>query len=108
VSNAGNTDWFVAARFGLFVHYGLYSIPERGEWVMNRERLSREEMLALAKQFNPVHFDADDICDLAVRSGMRYVTLTTMHHDGFRLYDTDLSEHPVQRPQRPARRLRHA
>jgi alpha-L-fucosidase len=87
-----NLDWFVKARFGLFVHYGLYSIPERGEWVMNRERLSRDEMLALAKQFNPVNFDTDFICDLAARSGMRYVTLTTMHHDGFRLYDTALSD----------------
>jgi alpha-L-fucosidase len=85
-------DWFVQARFGLFVHYGLYSIPGRGEWVMNRERLSRDEMRALARQFNPVNFDADRICDLAARSGMRYVTLTTMHHDGFRLYDTALSD----------------
>ena len=87
-----HVDWFVKARFGLFVHYGLYSIPGRGEWMMNRERLSRDEMRALAKQFNPVNFDADFICDLAARSGMRYVTLTTMHHDGFRLYDTALSD----------------
>lgn len=97
MSNAQNTDWFVKARFGLFVHYGLYSIPERGEWVMNRERLSREEMLALAKQFNPVNFSADAICDLAVRAGMRYVTLTTMHHDGFRLYETALSDFHARR-----------
>lgn len=86
------TDWFVKARFGLFIHYGLYSILERGEWVMNRERLSGEEMLALAKQFNPVNFDTDRICDLAVNAGMRYINLTTMHHEGFRLYDTELSD----------------
>ena len=85
-------DWFLNARFGLFVHYGLYSILERGEWVMNRERLSPDEMRALARQFNPINFDADRICDLAVSSGMRYVNLTTMHHDGFRLYDTALSD----------------
>ena len=85
-------DWFLNARFGLFVHYSLFSILERGEWVMNRERLSHDEMLALAKQFNPVNFDADRICDLAVSSGMRYVNLTTMHHEGFRLYDTELSD----------------
>ena len=85
-------DWFLKARFGLFVHYGLYSILERGEWVMNRERLGRDDMLALAKRFNPVNFDAGRICDLAVSSGMRYVNLTTMHHDGFRLYDTALSD----------------
>lgn len=85
-------DWFLNARFGLFVHYGLYSILERGEWVMNRERLNPDEMRALARQFNPINFDADRICDLAVSSGMRYVNLTTMHHDGFRLYDTALSD----------------
>ena len=86
--NEKKMDWFLEARFGLFVHYGLYSILERGEWVMNRERLSGAEMLALAQQFKPVNFDADRLCDLAASSGMRYVNLTTMHHDGFRLYDT--------------------
>jgi alpha-L-fucosidase len=87
-----NLDWFVKARFGLFVHYGLYSILERGEWAMNRERITPDEMRALAGRFNPVNFDADRICELAARCGMRYVTLTTMHHDGFRLYDTALSD----------------
>ena len=90
--NEKKMDWFLEARFGLFVHYGLYSILERGEWVMNRERLSGAEMLALAQQFKPVNFDADRLCDLAASSGMRYVNLTTMHHDGFRLYDTALSD----------------
>jgi alpha-L-fucosidase len=94
---AKNIDWFLQARFGLFVHYGLYSILERGEWVMNRERLSRDEMLALARQFNPMNFDAEQICDLAVSAGMRYVNLTTMHHEGFRLYDTSLSDFNAMR-----------
>jgi len=90
--NKIDMDWFVKARFGLFVHYGLYSMLERGEWVMNRERLSREYMQQLAEKFNPCNFDAERICDLAVSSGMRYVNLTTMHHEGFRLYDTELSD----------------
>lgn len=84
--------WFTNARFGLFVHYSLFSMLERGEWVMNRERLSREYMTRLAGQFNPRAFDADALCQLAVDAGMTYINLTTMHHEGFRLYDTMLSD----------------
>lgn len=86
------TDWFVEARFGLFIHYGLYSLLGRGEWVMNRESIPREEYRALARRFTAAAFDAGGICDLAVAAGMRYVVLTTMHHDGFRLYRSGLSE----------------
>jgi len=87
-----DNSWFVNARYGMFVHFGLYSMLARGEWVMNRERLSAAEMRALAERFSPDQFDAERICDLAVAGGMRYVNLTTMHHDGFRLYDTELSD----------------
>jgi alpha-L-fucosidase len=83
---------FVDLRFGLFIHYGLYSLLGRGEWAMNREQIPREEYTALADPFTAENFDAGAICDLAVRSGMRYINFTTMHHDGFRLYDTKLSE----------------
>lgn len=86
-----NTTWFENARFGMFVHYGLFSMLERGEWVMNRERLGRDDMRNLAGRFNPSAFDAGALCDLAVSAGMRYVVLTTMHHEGFRLYDTELT-----------------
>ncbi len=89
--------WFVNARYGLFVHYGLYSLLSRGEWLMNRERLTREEMSALAARFTAERFDAERICDLAVAGGMRYIILTTMHHDGFRLYDTELSDFNTMR-----------
>ena len=85
------TDWFVNARYGLFIHYGLYSLLGRGEWVLNREQLPPSDYAQLAADFNAEQFDADAIADLAVRAGMRYVTFTTMHHDGFRLYDTQLS-----------------
>ena len=84
--------WFPGARYGMFVHYGLFSQLERGEWVMNRERLSRGEMRRLAERFDPSRFDADALCDLAVAGGMRYVNLTTMHHEGFRLYDTERTD----------------
>lgn len=85
------TDWFVKSRYGLFVHYGLYSMLERGEWVLNRERIPLEEYKNLAKKFNPEKFDADYICSLAVKAGMKYITFTTMHHDGFCLYNTSLT-----------------
>lgn len=91
VEDAG-TQWFTKARFGLFVHYGLYSLLERGEWVMNREKIPREEYRKLADHFTAEKFNAGEICDLAVKSGMKYVNLTTMHHDGFRLYGTELSD----------------
>lgn len=90
-------SWFVQARFGLFVHYGLYSLLERGEWVMNRERMAPEAMRSLAMRFTAERFDAEKICDLAVAAGMRYVNLTTMHHDGFRLYETELSDFHARR-----------
>lgn len=85
-------DWFEDLRYGLFVHYGLYSQLGRGEWAMNRERIPREEYRALADTFTADKFDADAFCDLAVHSGMRYINFTTMHHDGFRLYETKLSD----------------
>lgn len=87
-----DNSWFVDARYGLFIHYGLYSMLGRGEWVMNRERLPQARMRHLMTEFTAAEFDADRICDLAVAGGMRYVTLTSMHLDGFRLYDTELSD----------------
>lgn len=87
-----NMKWFIDARYGMFVHFGLYSMLGRGEWVMNRERISPEEYRKLADNFNPEKFNADDICQLAVDGGMKYIVFTTMHHEGFRMYDSDLSD----------------
>ena len=89
--NTTQTDWFYNARFGAIVHYGLYSLLERAEWVMNREAIPPQEYAKLADRFSADKFDAGALCDLAVRSGMRYVVFTTMHHDGFRLYGSALS-----------------
>jgi alpha-L-fucosidase len=87
-----STDWFTEARYGLFIHYGLYSLLERGEWVWNREEIPLEEYKQLAARFTAKDFDADRLCRMAVDAGMRYVVLTTMHHEGFRLYPTELSD----------------
>lgn len=91
-SREDNLKDFINARYGMFVHYGLYSIMGRGEWVMNRERIPYEEYKKLADEFTAEKFDADAICKLAVDSGMNYITFTTMHHDGFCLYDSDLTD----------------
>ncbi len=85
-----NMQWFIDARFGLFIHYGLYSILGRGEWVMNRERIAPDQYMKLMEQFTAEYFDADAICSMAKQAGMRYVVLTTMHHEGFALYDSDV------------------
>ena len=86
---------FSSLRYGMIVHYGLYSLLERGEWALNRERIPADEYRGLMARFTAEKFDAEALCDLAVRSGMRYICFTTMHHDGFRLYDTKLSTYGV-------------
>lgn len=81
-------DWFRDARFGLFMHYGLYSLLGRGEWVQCIEKIHVGEYEKLKSDFTAAHFDADMITDLALEAGMKYVNITTMHHDGFCLFDT--------------------
>ncbi len=84
--------WFHQARFGMFIHWGLYAIPARGEWVMYRERIPAEEYAELANKFNPKKFDADAWASLAKEAGAKYVVLTTRHHDGFCLFDSKVSD----------------
>ena len=93
--------WFADARFGLFMHYGLYSILGRGEWVMFQEAIPVAEYEQLVDQFHPDRFDADFITDLALEAGMKYITVTTRHHDSFCLFDTKVSAYnSVQSPAR--------
>jgi len=84
--------WFNEARFGMFIHWGLYAIPGRGEWVMHQERIPADEYAPLAQQFDPRKFDADAWAALAKRAGMKYMVLTTRHHDGFCLFDSKVSD----------------
>jgi len=84
--------WFHQARFGIIVHWGLYSIPGRGEWVMKNERIPADEYAQLAKKFNPKKFDADEWAELAKEAGAKYMVFTTRHHDGFCLYDSKVSD----------------
>ncbi len=80
--------WFRQARFGLFLHYGLYSQLGRGEWVQLREKIPVAEYAKLKDTFTASKFDADKIADLALAAGMRYVNITSRHHDSFCLFRT--------------------
>jgi alpha-L-fucosidase len=85
---AASLAWFEKARFGLFMHYGLYAIPGRGEWVMLKEKIPVAEYEKFKAQFTAAKFDADFITDLACEAGMKYVNLTARHHDSFCLFET--------------------
>ena len=74
--------------FGMFIHWGLYSQLARGEWAMDLLHIPKDEYEKLADTFTAENFDARKIAALAKRAGMKYITLTTRHHDGFSLYDT--------------------
>lgn len=84
-----NLEWFKDAGFGLFIHYGLYAQLGRGEWVMYHDTIPVEEYKELAQTFTAENFDADFITDLAIDAGMEYITITSKHHDGFCLFETD-------------------
>ena len=84
--------WFHEARFGMFIHWGLYALHGRGEWVMFQERIPSREYAKLADRFDPKSFDADAWAGLAAEAGMKYMVLTTRHHDGFCLFDSRASD----------------
>lgn len=81
-------QWFAQARYGLFMHWGLYSVLGRGEWVFNRERWEMTDYAKLADQFNAEHYDPKTWAMLARGAGMRYAVLTSKHHEGFCLWDS--------------------
>jgi len=91
-SYAQRMRWFHQARFGLFIHWGLYSLLGRGEWVMFNERVRRDDYARLADRFNPKRFDPDAWAALAKAAGMKYMVLTSRHHDGFCLFDSQVSD----------------
>ncbi len=84
--------WFQEARFGLFVHWGVYSVLGDGEWVMNNRKMAIAEYEKLAPQFNPTGFDAAEWVALAKQAGMRYITITSKHHDGFAMWGSGQSK----------------
>ena len=87
-SNLKARQWFQDAKFGMFIHWGVYSVPGRGEWVMENEKIPITEYEKFAPQFNPTEFSAADIVSLAKAAGMKYITITSKHHDGFAMFAT--------------------
>lgn len=85
--------WFVHDRFGMFIHWGLYAIPARGEWVRSNEEITIEDYQPFFEEFNPVDFDARKWAAAAKRAGMKYAVLTAKHHDGFCLFDSKLTDY---------------
>jgi alpha-L-fucosidase len=84
---AARITWWRDAKFGLFMHWGVYSIPGRGEWVQWSEQIPVDEYAKLADQFHPDKFDPRAWAELAQSAGMKYTVLTARHHDGFALFD---------------------
>jgi len=94
-ANAVARRWFEDAKFGLFVHWGVYSLLGKGECVMNNDKLPISEYQKLPPRFNPVKFDADEWVRLAKAAGMKYITITSKHHDGFCKYDSSLTAYDI-------------
>ncbi|MCU0248495.1 MAG: alpha-L-fucosidase [Bryobacter sp.] len=85
-------EWFQDAKFGLFVHWGVYSVLADGEWVMNNKKIPIGEYQKLPPQFNPEKFDAAAWVKLVKAAGMKYITITSKHHDGFAMFATKQSK----------------
>ncbi len=90
--NLAAREWFQDAKFGLFVHWGIYSLLQNGEWIMNNRGITVDEYETLAPQFNPVKFDPAEWVQLVKDAGMRYITITSKHHDGFAMFDSEVSD----------------
>ena len=87
--------WFEQARFGLFIHWGVYSILGDGEWVMNNQNIRIDEYEKLPSFFNPIEFDAAEWVSMAKAAGMKYITITSRHHDGFSMFDSKATDYDI-------------
>ncbi|MBS1856721.1 MAG: alpha-L-fucosidase [Acidobacteria bacterium] len=104
-SQDAKMKWFREAKFGLFIHWGLYAIPAGewkgqaipgiGEWIMNRARIPVKEYEQLATQFNPTQFNAEAWVQMAQDAGMKYIVITSKHHDGFAMFGSKVSPYNI-------------
>ena len=91
----GNTEWFVQDRFGMFIHFGLYAMPARHEWIKTYELISEEKYDKYFQYFNPDLFDAKEWARKAKEAGMKYAVLTTKHHEGFCMFDSKYTDYKI-------------
>ncbi len=92
-SYAERMKWYTDVRFGMFIHWGIYAIPARGEWVRNAERTTLEDYQKYFDSFDPVDYNPREWAKLAKQAGMKYAVLTTKHHDGFCLFDSAYTDY---------------
>ncbi|CAA6691702.1 MULTISPECIES: alpha-L-fucosidase [unclassified Lentimonas] len=93
--STGRAAWLDEAKYGLFIHWGVYSTLANGEWVMNRSKIPVAEYKEMAAKFNPTKFDAEEWVAVAKNAGMKYITITSKHHDGFAMFDSDVSDYNI-------------
>lgn len=91
----GDTTWFVHDRFGMFIHWGLYSLPSRHEWIQSQEQIPPEAYRKYFERFNPTRYDPRQWAKVAREAGMKYVVLTSKHHEGFCLWDSTYTDYKV-------------
>ncbi len=97
--------WWRQDRFGMFIHWGLYAVPageyqgkrsdQIGEWIQSWANIPRADYAQYAKQFNPVKFDAAEWVSLAKNAGMKYIVITSKHHEGFSMWDSQVSDYDI-------------
>ena len=92
MKSTDHLKWFTESRLGMFIHWGIYSQQHNGEWVMNADEISVEDYKILAEQFTAENLDVDAWVRTAKNAGMKYMVLTTKHHDGFCLWDTKTTD----------------
>lgn len=93
--NLENREWFQDSKFGLFVHWGVYSVLSNGEWVMNNTKIPIKQYEKLPSFFNPIDFDPDEWVAMVKGAGMKYIVITSKHHDGFAMFDSKVSDYDI-------------
>jgi alpha-L-fucosidase len=94
-ANLEARQWFDEAKFGLFIHWGVYSVLGDGEWVMNQQNISINEYEKLPSFFNPTKYNAEAWVKMAKNAGMKYICITTRHHDGFSMFDSKATDYTI-------------
>jgi len=91
--------WWTDARFGMFIHWGLYALPARHEWVKNYEKMTNEQYQKYFEEYNPDLYNAKEWARMAKEAGMKYVVLTAKHHEGFCNFDSKYTDYKTTKTQ---------